>query len=242
MMKIKLTKLRPDIIKGIYNIDGVEGRMPARSLYLEPKAAVSFLANGLDKVLTVSDLYRSAESSLAAVRSGRGAMPPGFSAHNYGIAVDVDVRKSMKAMGFSTKGSMDLQMEKFGWFCHRRDHQITNLQGESHHYTFLGVGAVISPKVETIVNYTELEIQRLYGEHFNMEAEEIQRCLASLKLYSGEIDGKIGPLSKEAIKLFQRQWGIQKVDGDYLKDPDGRADKRTMRTLAFVSAEKEVVP
>jgi murein L,D-transpeptidase YcbB/YkuD len=43
-------------------------------------------------------------------------------------------------------------------------------------------------------------------------ALEIQTALKNANVYSGEIDGKIGPQTKEAIREFQRVNGLQ-VDG-----------------------------
>ena len=43
-------------------------------------------------------------------------------------------------------------------------------------------------------------------------AEEIQKALKNANFYSGEIDGKIGPVSEKAIKEFQKANGLE-VDG-----------------------------
>ena len=43
-------------------------------------------------------------------------------------------------------------------------------------------------------------------------AENIQRALKNANLYNGEIDGKIGPKTIEAIKKFQQENNL-KVDG-----------------------------
>jgi hypothetical protein len=54
------------------------------------------------------------------------------------------------------------------------------------------------------------------------ERIELQEALAAKGLYSGEIDGIIGPRTLEAIKDFQREAGMT---------PDGYAGKRLLRTL-----------
>lgn len=51
--------------------------------------------------------------------------------------------------------------------------------------------------------------------------------LAELKLYGGAVDGDHGPLTKQAVKAFQRAW---------LLGVDGRAGAMTQRTLAYVTA------
>jgi len=43
-------------------------------------------------------------------------------------------------------------------------------------------------------------------------AQEIQSALKNAGLYAGEVDGKIGPKSTEAVKAFQQQAGL-KADG-----------------------------
>ena len=46
----------------------------------------------------------------------------------------------------------------------------------------------------------------------SMTAKEVQTALKNAGYYSGSIDGKIGPKTKEAIKAFQSENGL-KVDG-----------------------------
>jgi membrane-bound lytic murein transglycosylase B len=46
------------------------------------------------------------------------------------------------------------------------------------------------------------------------ERRELQQCLARAGLYQGEIDGMLGPLSRSAIRAYQRQTGVP---------PDGHA-------------------
>lgn len=225
---LALDPLPSDVVTGIYTIKGRgPNRMPDRALFLHPEAAEEFLE--ISDTLIVSDIFRSPESSLAAVQSGRGALPPGRSAHNFGLAVDLDVRKSMARNKFKTKKELDEYMEAHGFYCHRRDHQITDLKGESHHFNFLGVGTVIGPRFTSTSGWIEARIQKEYGKFFTLTSAEIQKALTKLRLYSGAIDGQIGPLSKQAIRVFRRGWGLG--DSDQLT-----AD--TMRTLAYVSCER----
>jgi hypothetical protein len=226
MLTLKLEALPADRVKGIYKIGGVEGRMPARALFLHPAAAPSFLE--MTDRLVCSDIFRTAEASLAAVKANRGAQPPGYSAHNFGLAIDLDVKATMKNIPLANKEQLDFFMEVKGWFCHRRDH---TMDSESWHYTFLGVGADVSPRVKTIVNYTEARILEVYGKSFSPDDAECQRLLQKLRIYSGEVDGKIGPQSKAAIGVFQRGWGLT----------EGPLDAKTRRTLALVAADRAIV-
>jgi len=50
------------------------------------------------------------------------------------------------------------------------------------------------------------------GGPYKPSASEIQAALKNAGLYAGEIDGKIGPMTKKAIEEFQKANGLQ-VDG-----------------------------
>lgn len=224
-MKLKLRALDNKRVVGIYT----DGRLPSRMRFLHPEAAASY-EHHIPGV-TVSDMFRSPEASLHAIRTKKGAMPPGFSGHNYGFSIDLDVLKTMKIL-MLTKRDLDEWMATHGWYCHRRDHKLAF---ESWHYNFLGVGTIISPKVRTTMGYIEAKIQKYYGAELvaNMTDRKLQQSqLASLKLYSGDIDGIVGGLTKEALKAFQRTWGIH---------ANGLMSAKTGRTLAYVSAEKVLV-
>lgn len=227
---LSLSALPSEAVTGIYTIKGRgSNRMPDRALFLHPEAAEEFLE--ISDTLVVSDIFRSPESSLAAVQSGRGALPPGRSAHNFGWAIDLDIRKSMALNKFKTKQALDEYMEAHGFYCHRRDHQITDLKGESHHFNFLGVGTVIGPNYKSTSGWIEARIQKVYGKFFTLTPVETQKALAKLRLYSGALDGQLGPISKQAIRVFRRGWGL----GD-----STALDANTMRTLAYVASERTV--
>jgi hypothetical protein len=234
-MNILLCLIPSDCVRGVYEINGLKNRMPARSLFLHPFASQDFIH--ISDRLVVSDIYRSAESSLAAVKSGRGALPPGFSGHGYGFSIDLDVYASMKRGKFKSKKDLDLYMESFGFYCFRRDHLITSLKGESHHWNYFGPElemfqseeTTISPKVKTTSGYLERLIQERYGPELKLTPTQAQAALKKLKLYAGDLDGKFGPLSKTALRVFKQGWGLG--DSDAL-------DAKTQRTLAFVAAEK----
>jgi hypothetical protein len=224
-------KALPATVRGIYKVGGVDGRMPARTLFLEPAAADSYVEHLLDWVV-VSDVLRSAESSLSAVRRGRGAQAPGFSAHNYGKAIDIDTKATMRSGGFDTKQALDEYLEPFGWFCHRRDHK---LDSESWHYNYLGVGYVVSPKSQRTSGDVEALIVQRYGAAMVPGDAACQRLLASLKMYSGRVNGIVDDLTSEAVRVLQRAWASKRVT------ETGKLDANTRRTLAFVCAAREVV-
>ncbi len=63
------------------------------------------------------------------------------------------------------------------------------------------------------ITVTPVEIpESVFDENKIGTKEEIQQALKNANLYTGNIDGKIGPLSKQAIKDFQRSHGLV-VDG-----------------------------
>lgn len=227
MLILDLVRVPADT-RGIYTINGVPGRMPTRMLWLHPQAAAS-----LPLWAVVSDMYRSPASSLQAVREGRGAQPPGYSLHNYGIAIDLDVDATMRGYGNSPSGArapaakagLDEAMERRGWFCHRRDHQRGH---EDWHYNYLGPDAVISPKVKTTINYAEQRVLQLYGAELDLNEWEAQRALAMLGLYHDKIDGVLGPMTRQAVLTFQAQWGLPQT---------GQLNTRTKRTLAYVASD-----
>jgi hypothetical protein len=123
-------------------------------------------------------------------------------------------------------------MWEHGWYCHRRDHRRSF---EDWHYNFLGHGGCgflhegdrrTSAALERLLTAT-------YGEHWVLGAKDLQRALAKLGLYGGNIDGDIGPLSKIAVQAFQRAWTLK---------PDKVPGPITQRTLAYVTAGRVVVP
>lgn len=234
-LPLKLQTLPPFDVKGIYTVGGQKGQMPARTRFLYPQAADCY-HNDLTMV-TVSDMLRSAESSLEAVQSNRGALPPAYSGHNYGFSIDLDIAATMKTLGLKTKAQLDAWMEERGWYCHRRDHKM---ESEAWHFNYLRLfeelkivnkPLVIDPKVNSTAGYLEKLIVDVYGTFLRPSDTECQAMLLSLKMYSGKVDGIMGPLSQEAVKVFQRAW-VLKVTGTL--------DDRTRRTLAFVCATKVI--
>jgi hypothetical protein len=222
---LRLSVLPTEAVRGIYGLH--KNALPERMRFLYPAAAASYLQHLADRVV-VSDMFRSAEASLLAVRTRAGSQPPAFSAHNYGLAIDLDIDRTRRAVGAQTKKSLDHWMAERGWFCHRRDSRDAM---EAWHYNF-EVDSLIGSGERTTAPAVERKIQLLYGSAFQLDARGVQRALKQLGLYAGEVDGDIGPLSRTAISAFQRAWSLR-VDGD--------AGTMTKRTLAYVTASRQVV-
>ncbi len=191
--------------------------LPARMRYLHP-AALAALAP-LAGRLVFSDVYRSPTSSIVALRGKTGVARPGFSAHNFGLAVDLDIGASCWARR-GDKAGLDAAMLAAGWRCFRGDHRP---KAEAWHYTF-GAPQSGSPGVGQAIDH-------YYAPStWSLPAPEIQSCLKKLGLYDGEIDGDLGRLSKAAIEVFKRGWMISEPG----------VGPTTLRTLAVVSAEIEI--
>jgi hypothetical protein len=215
-------------IKYVIGIYGKKkNTLPKRMRWLHPAAARSF-ARDLAKWVVVSDMFRSAESSLWAIQNRKGSKRPGTSGHNFGLSIDLNVTKTLRKLGMKKKRQLDNWMEARGWYCHRRDHR----RGwEDWHYNFLGpwVDKVLRDSDPRTSWALERLLKLLYGRSFKLTKKQIQERLHTLGLYGGEIDGKIGPLSREAVKAFQRTWKLT---------VDGIPGTMTQRTLAYVPAER----
>lgn len=237
-MKIPLTPL-PATVEGIYDgKDGVTSILPARMRYLNPEAARSFLivdATLRQKTghgLRVSDMLRSAESSLAAKAAKKGAAAPAYSGHNYGLSIDLDLDVMLKRLGW-TKAQLDAFMADHGWYCYWRDSGKHPL--EDWHMNFFGDDPAKWLALcghDRTTGGLEAKIQSLFGPQLILTPVEAQTALKKLRMYSGDLDGALGPISRAAIAAFQRAWGIFDT---------GQLDVKTQRTLAFLAAEPELV-
>lgn len=230
---MRLAFVTADHLEGVYG--STKDVLPERMRYLHPDAARSVRRMAKDgKRGRASDVFRSPESSLQAAAEKRGVQPPGYSAHNFGVAVDFDVAVLMSRWKLS-KVALDGLMDSYGWVCHRQDHQMGS---ESWHYNFLGEPDTDEGKRYRALVRTssapavEQRIVDLYGPTLTLDAVGVQTALRELRMYSGELDGALGKLSQQAVMAFQRAWHLPVT---------GLADAKTQRTLAVVTAKREVV-
>lgn len=227
-MPLLLVELSHSQVRGIYGKKKDE--LPTRMRYLAPAAAGSYITD-LSSVVVVSDMFRSAESSLRAKRERRGAQRPAYSGHNYGYSIDIDVSATIKRLKLKSKRELDAWMTNRGWYCHRRDHKRTF---EEWHYNYFG--DEYTRWVKSKDSRTSAGLERMItGRHgawwHKMSKTSAQRCLQRLGMYDGELDGQWGPLSKEAARVFQRAWLVG-------KKATGNLDTMTKRTLAYVTADR----
>lgn len=197
-----------DVPHGSYDLngDGVAAEMPARACFLAPDAAAAWAP--MADLVVVSDMWRSPDSSKAAVAAGRGAAAPGFSGHNYGLSIDIDVQKTKKRLGLTLKAELDVWMNAHGWWCWREDHaepKWSPKPNEAWHYNFAPNG--VKYEDGHCVRWLQLEIRRRYPVPDLRPIDDEQHDLAELGLYHGRIDGKAGPLTTQARIAFLASWG-----------------------------------
>ncbi len=222
-LPLELTPFARKDVRGIYG-----GYLAERMRFLAPEPAMSFQRD-LAHYVVCSDMFRSAESSLWAIENRRGAARPGYSGHNYGWSIDIDIPRTQKRVGTTRKRELDSWMMERGWYCHRRDGRNAF---EGWHYNF-GVETFLKASDPRTSWALERLLAATYGRYWKLAPMDVQRGLASLRLYQGAIDGILGPISTQGIRAFQRAWKLA---------VDGIAGPKTKRTLAYVTAERIVVP
>lgn len=205
-MRLTLRRL-PATTRGIYGPG--RDRMGKRQLLLAPDAAESFARLEAESGgLVYSDIYRSADASMLALGTKKGVQPPGYSAHNYGLAFDVAIEATLALRGWSYSQMLRF-LEKHGWWCHRRDGQMWH---EAWHLNFLGGDAetILAPlSVDapgTWSRAAEAAIVKRHAQDFAVSTTDVQAMLQKLGMYRGELDGTWGPLSHEARRAFERAW------------------------------------
>jgi hypothetical protein len=223
-------------LKRIPNVLGIYGpnkdQFPARMSMLHPDAAAAFDAviALTGQRLRVSDMYRTPAESLKAMQTKRGVQPPGYSAHNFGFAIDIDTDAMLAALK-CTKAVLDVTMQSKGWYCHRKD---SKRGMEDWHYNFLGDDSarwLASASATSTAGAVEAKVVAFYGAAFASDERGTQERLKALGHYAGAIDGAFGPGSQAALKAFQAAVQLPQT---------GVRDAKTLRTLAVSSATLDV--
>ncbi len=211
-----------------------DGKIPSRLIYLRDiseettnKGAWEAMRDlCIETPLVFSDIYRSPASSAEAYARKTGVAKPGYSGHNYGISVDLAVDATLKRYKWTYPQLVNVMINN-DW---------TPFQGKKSDNQY------IRGKEDWHFNYAGQFGQDLHGSavvegwirdniQFDMDIQSIQAMLAKLKFYHGDADGKIGPLSTEAIKKFQQAW-LPKTFG-----VSGKLDELTIRTINIVSTD-----
>lgn len=234
MLYLDLSLLPADRIRGTEVINGIPNRLPLWSGFLHPLAARSYV-DDLAAWVVVSNAFRPAEASLIAIASGAGSRPPGYSGHNYGFSIDVSLDQTLTTLGIS-KAAFDRWMVERGWYCARRD-AVRGL--DDAHYDYLRAGSELNlASTADPIKDVEQLILRVYGDALFPNDEECQVVLKKLRMFGGIVDGALGPLTHEAITIFQRAWNLVGAD----RVTPGTLDPRTRRTLAYVGHQRRLAP
>lgn len=232
-MKLRLKAL-PATLRGIYTTRAGPNTLPDRFRRLEPDAADALLALEQDTGgLIYTDVFRTAEESLAARKRKVGVAAPGWSGHNYGFSVDVAVEETLQLRGWKYADLL-AAMEAHGYHGHRRDGVTGYRQMECWHFNYFGsrAAAFLQHAGESWSAPVEHLIEDTYGEVLKLDVRKAQAALAKLRMYSGDVDGVAGPITRQSVMAFQRAW---------LLVPHGELDARTQRVLALVAAEIELL-
>lgn len=256
--RLRFVVVPPEMVRGAYPIGKhTPNGMPLRALFVHPEVwtAFSFVAD----VIVITDLTRSAESSLARMAERPGLVQaPGYSDHGVGGAFDLDVAATIKGAGFRDRREMDswLAGREFPpfWWTPGADAPKPNKPGaETYHHSFCsGLDLVGFNNGRSTAAMAERRMLRWYPwldlSTWRNPLLSAQYMLKRLGHYSGALDAgegdkrNFGPLSKTALAMFQRalsvrSWcrkkGIQNFQ-------EGVLDAATARVLAFVAAERVV--
>lgn len=211
-------------------------RGSARARLLAPDAAASLLSLEKDTGgLVYVDIWRDAVASLLSRRLRKTSQLPSYSPHNYGFAVDLDVKAILDEKKILYEDLIYI-MKKRGWFCHRRDGDGT--KHEAGHFNYLGdlgerfiVKTTFDPA--TWQRPAEERIYELYGKEFQISLQTAQGLLTKAGFYNGETTETIDAYTREAILAFQRAWDLVE---------DGQMSMSFCRCLVFVTADRQVRP
>lgn len=176
-------------------------------------------------------IYETPDDTRRAFQSQAVAEAPGYSAHGYGLAIDIDIDATMALRNWNYKQLMEA-FASCGWFCHRRDGQ--GYGTASQHFNFL----LPSPSLYLALTEAHLQsswskavedkINDMYGASFVMTARTVQAALTKLGYYDGTVDGNFDLHGVAAVQKFQSEWCLAE---------DGVAGAKTQRVLSFVTAD-----
>lgn len=209
-------------------------RGSARMKLLAPDAAAALMALERDTSgLVYTDMWRDPTASLLARRTRRTSQLPGYSAHNFGFAVDLDVKTVLQEKKIRFEDLLHL-LKKRGWYCHRRDNDPD--KPEAEHFTYFGDAAqkyLIKATQDPLTWQlpAEVRIIELYGKEFDMDTRTVQEKLRKLALYAGPTTAQKDLYTREAILAFQRAWDLAQ---------SGSIDQSFSRCLAFVTADFDI--
>jgi len=209
-------------------------RGTARLKYLAPDAAGSLIK--LEKEtggLIYTDLWRDPVSSLLARRTRKATQLPGYSAHNFGFGIDLDIKTILDEKKIRYEDLLHL-LKKRGWVCHRRDGSGTGVDAD--HFNFLGATPneyLLKCTMDPITWDLPVEerIFEMHREDFKLSTHQVQELLKKFGFYAGDASGTNDLYTRESVMAFQRAWDLIE---------NGQVDATLCRVLAFVTSDREV--
>ncbi len=180
------------------------------------------------------DMWRDAVSSLVARRIKQCAHLPGYSPHNYGIGITIDIDTTLAQKNINYQQLLSI-LKKEGWVCYRKD-EVVNAPG-SDQFSFLGptykqylTKCTLDPKTWDIP--VETFIFERYGVNFQLSTLSVQKLLHKIGMYClTDFSGTNDLYTREAIMAFQRAWGLTE---------NGHIDSTLCRVLVFITMDLEV--
>ncbi len=250
--RLTFYRVPPEMVRGGYPIGKhTPNGMPLRALMVHPEVWQAFRV--VAPRIVITDLTRTAESSLARMKTAPGlTQAPGYSHHNVGGAFDLDIMASVKHGGYRNRAAMDEDLIELGfppfWWLAGANAPPPNKPGsETWHHSWLTRDLHMrEPHSRSTAAAAEVLMLRWYPwldvSTWTDKDRTAQYCLARLGHYHGAIDGAFGPLSRTALAMFQRalqvrSWCRKKGVSDF---EEGKLDKATARVLAFCAAERVV--
>jgi hypothetical protein len=178
-------------------------------------------------------MWQDPVSSLLARRTRRASQLPGYSAHNFGIGIDLDVKAILDEKKIRYEDLLYL-LKKRGWICHRRDGDA--YAPEAEHFNFLGdtPNEYLFRCTMDPITWDNPAEERIFERHkadLQLTTYQAQIKLARIGFYAGEPDGKNDLYTREAVMAFQRAWDLIE---------NGSVDPTTSRVIAFVTSEREL--
>lgn len=217
------------LLKKIPNLKG-----DIRRPFLSHEAALAIQTIEKDTDgLIYKDMWRDAVATMAARRIRKSGQIPGYSPHNYGLSVDLDVEALLEQKKIRYEDLLWL-MKKRGWYCFRRD----GVEGQTgyDHFDYLGESAdyylsKCNQDPATWGNAIEIKIWEFYGQNFQASTKEVQLQLSKIGFFKEPFTEHRDMYTREAIMAFQRAWDLIQ---------SGSPDMTLCRVLAFVTADVSI--
>lgn len=216
----------------LQQVPKVKGSTKRPLLAPEAAASLAILETDTDGLI-YTEMWRDPIDSLLAKRLVKGSPMVGYSPHNYGLAIEIDVAAILDKKKIKYDDLLWL-MKKRGWYCYRRD-KIGDQPGAGS-FNFLGGNpdtylARCTYDPTSWATTGELRIWERHYRDFELDTKEVQTQLSKLGLFKEPYTGQIDIYTREAIMAFQRTWELNQT---------GTPDMTLCRVLALVAADLKI--